>query len=329
MKAAVLTRVGEVVMAGNWPEPRPRPGEVVVELTGVGLCGSDLAVWSGGRAVDFPWIIGHEGVGTIVEAGPGVSSARLGERVVMEPNYPCDACDSCRQGLTSMCPNRLSLGMNIPGLLRERAAIPAEFAWTAPEGLTDQDLVCVEPMAVALHAARLSKVATKARCLIVGAGSQGLLLLMVLLAMGAEVAVVEPHEGRREIAGALGALPMPRGSTYDLVFETSGSVGGTQQALRSLGVGGTLVLIGIPHDDVPLSTASIVRGHSTVMGSIIYDHPSDFSETLAFIADNALSPSSILRRTFSFNDSQAALSSAGGVPGKSWIKFLYPPVRQR
>ncbi len=106
-----------------------------------------------------------------------------------------------------------------------------------------------------------------------------------------------------------------------MVFETSGSVGGTQQALRSLDVGGTLVLIGIPHDDVPLSTASIVRGHSTVMGSIIYDHPGDFSETLAFIADNALSPSAILRRTFSFDDAQAALSSAVSVPGKSWIKF--------
>ena len=113
----------------------------------------------------------------------------------------------------------------------------------------------------------------------------------------------------------------PCRAAYELVFETSGSVGGTQQALRSLGIGGTLVLIGIPHDDVPLSTASIVRGHGTVMGSIIYDHPGDFRDTLAFIADNSLTPSSIIQRTFSFHDSQAALSSAVNVPGKSWIKF--------
>jgi threonine dehydrogenase-like Zn-dependent dehydrogenase len=292
----------------------------VVGLTGVGLCGSDLAVWSGGRTVSLPWIVGHEGTGTIVAVGEGVHRARIGERVVIEPNYPCGTCEGCLRGRTAMCPRRLSLGFNLPGLLRERAAIPAQFAWTAPEGLTDQDLVCVEPLTVTLHAARLGKAAAGSSCLIVGAGSQGLLLLLVLRALGAEVAVVEPHDGRLAIARSLGALPAAR-AAYELVFETSGSAGGTQQALRSLGAGGTLVLIGIPHDDIPLSTASIVRGHRTVMGSIIYDHPGDFRDTLAFIADNSLAPSSIIRRTFSFDDAQAALSSAVNIPGKSWIKF--------
>jgi threonine dehydrogenase-like Zn-dependent dehydrogenase len=320
MKAAVLTRVGEIVMTADWPEPAPGRGEVVVELTGVGLCGSDLAVWSGGRAVDFPWIVGHEGAGTVVAVGEGVSRTRIGDRVVIEPNYPCGACGGCLRGRTAMCSRRRSVGINIPGLLRERAAIPEQFAWTAPSGLTDQDLVCVEPMTVALHAARLGRAAAGSRCLIVGAGSQGLLLLLVLRALGADVAVVEPHDGRLAIARSLGARPAAL-AAYELVFETSGSVGGTQQALRCLDTGGTLVLIGIPHDDVPLSTASIVRGHATVMGSIIYDHPRDFSDTLAFITGNSLVPSSIIRRTFSFSDSQAALSSAVGVSGKSWIKF--------
>lgn len=320
MKAAVLTRIGEVVMVEDWPEPVPAPGEVVIELTGVGLCGSDLAVWSGSRPVELPWIAGHEGVGTIVSAGEGVSSARIGERVVIEPNYPCGECESCLRRRTSMCPYRLSLGINLPGLLRERAAVPAPFAWTAPAGLADQDLVCVEPMTVALHAARLGKAAAGTHCLIVGAGSQGLLLLMVLRATGAQVAVVEPNAGRLAIARSLGAEPMAN-TPYELVFETSGSVGGTQQALRCLGVGGTLVLIGIPHEDVPLSTASIVRGHAIVMGSIIYDHPVDFRDTLDFIAAKSLAPSSIIQRTFAFNESQAALSAAVDVSGKSWIKF--------
>jgi threonine dehydrogenase-like Zn-dependent dehydrogenase len=320
MKAAVLTRVGEIAMTDDWPEPSPGPGEVIVGLTGVGICGSDLAVWSGERAVDFPWIAGHEGIGTIVAVGDDVSSARLGERVVIEPNYPCGTCGSCVRGRTAMCPNRRAVGINVPGLLRERAAVPAQFAWAAPVGLADQDLVCVEPMAVALHAAWVGRAAAGSKCLIVGAGSQGLLLLMALRAMGAEAAVVEPHDGRLMIARSLGAQPMTD-VAYELVFETSGSIGGTQRALRSLEVGGTLVLIGIPHDDVPLSTASIVRGHGTVMGSIIYDHPGDFRNTLDFITQKALTPSSIIRRTFSFGDSQAALNSAVNVSGKSWIKF--------
>jgi alcohol dehydrogenase/L-iditol 2-dehydrogenase len=320
MKAAVLTRAGEITMTDDWPEPEPGRGEVVVALTGVGICGSDLAVWSGERPVGFPWIAGHEGIGTIVAVGEGVSADRAGERVVIEPNYPCGRCEGCRRGQTAMCPNRQSVGINIPGLLRERAAVPAEFAWTAPASLADQDLVCVEPMAVALHAAQVGRTAAESTCLIVGAGSQGLLLLMVLRALGAEVAVVEPHDGRLAIARSLGARPVTD-TPYELVFETSGSVGGTQRALRSLGVGGTLVLIGIPHDDVPLSTASIVRGHATVMGSIIYDHPGDFRDTLNFITENSLSPSSIVRRTFGFGDAQAALSSAVSVSGKSWVRF--------
>jgi alcohol dehydrogenase/L-iditol 2-dehydrogenase len=320
MKAAVLAGVGAIAMADDWPEPEPGKGEVVVGLTGVGVCGSDRAVWSGERAVDFPWVVGHEGTGTIVAVGEGVSSARIGQRVVIEPNYPCGTCEGCLRGRTAMCQNRLSVGINVPGLLRERAAIPAQFAWPAPEGLTDQDLVCVEPMTVALHAARVGRAAVGSRCLILGAGSQGLLLLMVLRAMGAEVAVIEPHEGRLAMARSLGAQVMAT-PAYELVFETSGSIGGTQQALRSLAVGGTLVLIGIPHGDVPLPTASIVRSHATMVGSIIYDHPGDFSDTLAFIVANSLAPSSIIRRTFGFTDSQDALSSAADVPGKSWIKF--------
>ena len=320
MKAAVLTRVGEVVMAADWPEPVPEPGDVVVELAGVGVCGSDLAVWSGERKAELPWVLGHEGAGTIVAVGEGVSAARLGERVVIEPNYPCGACPGCRRGRTSMCASRRSVGMNVPGLLRERAAVPAQYAWAVPDGLADQDLVCVEPMAVVLHAARLGRAAAGTRCLIVGAGSQGLLLLLTLRALGADVSVVEPHAGRLEIARTLGARPA-QSPSYELVFETSGSVGGTQQAVRSLDAGGTLVLIGIPHEDVPLPTASIVRRHAAVMGSIIYDHPGDFRDTLAFIVGHAVSPAAILRRTFAFSDAQAALSSAATVPGKSWIKF--------
>ena len=114
MKAAVLTRVGEIVMVQDWPEPEPTRGEVVVELTGVGLCGSDLAVWSGGRPVELPWIVGHEGIGTIVSVGAGVSDVRIGDRVVIEPNYPCGECPGCLRGRTSMCQDRRSLGMNIP-----------------------------------------------------------------------------------------------------------------------------------------------------------------------------------------------------------------------
>ncbi len=211
MKAAVLTRVGEVVMTADWPEPAPGRGEVVVELTGVGLCGSDLAVWSGGRAVDFPWIVGHEGTGTIVAAGEGVSGGpgrRPGGHRAELPLRRVRRLPARPDGHVRAPPVP---GDQRPGAAQGARRDPRPVRVAAPAGLADQDLVCVEPMTVALHAARLGRAAAGSSCLIVGAGSQGLLLLLVLRAIGADVAVVEPHQGRLAIARSLGARA-PRGT---------------------------------------------------------------------------------------------------------------------
>jgi 2-desacetyl-2-hydroxyethyl bacteriochlorophyllide A dehydrogenase len=323
MKAALLTRPKQLTVVDDWPEPELTPDSVMVQLTGLGICGSDLALWSGRRPpTESPWIVGHEGIGHIVRVGDAVSARSVGERVVIEPNYPCGRCSACRAGRTSTCPYRVIVGINAPGFLRERVAVPAQFAWPAPDGVSDADLVCTEPLAVARSAVNTSGLVGGDRCLVIGAGSQGLLVCQLAIALGAEVAVIEPHPGRLELAQRLGAVPVAPGEArYPSVFETSGSGDGIRSAVSLVEPGGTVILIGIPHADVPISIASIVRQQVRVIGSLIYDHPTDFRETIGLLAARTVTPSTILGPPSDFASVSEAMADAAGVAGKSWISF--------
>jgi alcohol dehydrogenase/L-iditol 2-dehydrogenase len=323
MKAALLTRSEELTVVDDWPEPELTPESVIVQLIGVGICGSDLAVWSGQRPpAQLPWIVGHEAIGQIVQVGDAVSEHKVGDRVVIEPNYPCRQCPVCRAGRTSTCPNRVIVGINTPGFLRERVAVPAPFAWPAPADVSDADLVCTEPLAVARSAVRASGAATGDRCLVIGAGSQGLLLCQLLLSLGADVAAVEPHPGRLELARQIGATPVIADETrYPLVFETSGSKDGIRSSVQLTEPGGTVLMIGIPDADIPISIASVVRGQIRVIGSLIYDHPGDFRETIGLLAAHTVTPSEILGPPSDFASVSDAMAEASKVAGKSWISF--------
>ena len=169
----------------GWPEPRAGSGQVVVRVRGVGICGSDLALLSGRRRPpSVPWVPGHDTLGEIVETGAGFDPGRAGQRVVIEPNIPCLTCPACRSGLTSACPDRILIGFTAPGTLAEKIAVPAEFAWPVPADCSDADAVCAEPLSVAMAAIRRVGVAPGARCLVVGAGSQGTMLCLALVAHG-------------------------------------------------------------------------------------------------------------------------------------------------
>ena len=172
MRAVVLEEFpGPLRVVDDWPEPQPGSGQVVVQVRGVGICGSDLALLGGHRPPPaLPWVPGHESTGEIVGAGPGADAGRIGQRVIIEPNFPCLSCPACRAGRSSACPHRVAIGFNAPGVLAERIAVPAEFAWPVPEEWSDADAVCAEPFTVARAAIRRSGVRPGSRCLVIGAG---------------------------------------------------------------------------------------------------------------------------------------------------------------
>jgi alcohol dehydrogenase/L-iditol 2-dehydrogenase len=333
MRAVALLRP-EVVELVDVPEPDCGPEQVLVRMLGVGLCGSDLGVYAGKRPVpSTPWVLGHEGVGEIVAVGDRVHDRRVGQRVAIEPNYCCFACAACRAGFTSACPNRVIVGMNTPGLIAERVAVPAAFTFPVAGHVTLDDLVCAEPLTVARAAIRRSGIGSGDSCLVVGAGSQGLFLCAALIALGVKPHVVEPHAGRRSLAESLGAVPThPAGSAgshppraadesavVHYVFETSGVPAALAPALERLAPGGTAVLIGISNQplDVPMST--LVYRQLTLVGSLIYDHPSDFAGTVSTLERGDVAPHRVLQAAFPLTDAAAAFASVPSVAGKTWI----------
>ncbi len=322
MRAALLTSPGNVKVVDDWPAPSPGPDDVVVAMHGVAICGSDLAVHTGTRAVPtLPWVMGHEGFGEVVAVGSRASDRDVGQRVVIEPNYCCLECSQCGNGRTSACPNRAVVGMRVPGLLAEQVAVPARFAWPAPRGIDDADLVCAEPLTVARTAARRLGIGAGDTCLVVGAGSQGLLLCQLLLAIGALPYVVEPHPGRRTLAERIGARTTSDDGTtrFSYVVETSGAGDGVATALRSADTAARVILVGLGSEQLGVSSADLVRRQLRVEGSLIYDHPEDFQATVSMLADGTVTPSEIVQGRFELRSAGQAFTQSSDIAGKTWV----------
>ena len=322
MRAAVLVHSPhQLRIVDDWPEPAAGPGQVLVRVCGVGICGSDLALLAGRRKPPaLPWVPGHETFGVIVATGRDVDPGRVGERVAIEPNVPCFECPACAAGRTSACARRRIIGFNAPGTLAELVAVPAGLAWPVPQSWTDQDAVCAEPLAVAQAAIRRSGASPGARCLVVGAGSQGMLLCLALVAMGAVPCVLEPQPGRLELAASLGARPATaRDDGFSLVFETSGLTVAFAEAVRRTAGGGTIVAIGMSDEQIGLTSETLVGRQLTVLGSLIYDHPGDFAATMRTDLDG-LRPGRVLRACYPLGDAPSAFAGARAVPGKTWIR---------
>ncbi len=255
---------GGLVRLETRPMPQPGPGEIRLRLRQAGLCGTDLYKLSHGTAAPGT-VLGHEIVGTVETIGPDVSGFAPGDRVVVPHHVACGDCALCRRGSETLCPvfreNLLTPGgFSEHILVGERAVRQATFV--LPEHLSDEAAVFLEPAACVLRGirhARLSELAALATVIespavaILGAGSMGLLHLLVLKALfpSARVAVVDPLEDRRSLALHLGAdvaaapdqtLNQALDQTQDVVFDTVGGPDALEAALTLSREGGTTVL---------------------------------------------------------------------------------------
>jgi alcohol dehydrogenase/L-iditol 2-dehydrogenase len=318
VKAAVLTAPERIETVDDWPEPFCGPGDVLVAVHGVGLCGTDLAVFHGKRVPpSTPWVMGHEGFGRVVAAGADVPDHLVGRRVVIEPNYACLKCADCLTGLTSACPHRAIVGLDAPGVLAERVAVPAAFVHAVPDGPAAEDLACTEPYTVARAAVRRSGVTDRDRCLVVGAGAQGLLLCLVLSRLGITPVVTEPHPLRLERAVRLGAVADDGRTGFTCVFESSGYAPALRPAVDRAAPGATVVLVGLNAERLPLTTDDVVRRQLVLRGSMIYDHPGDFAAALTELP--AARPGAVIEARFPLARAQEAFAGAAGRAGKTWI----------
>lgn len=314
-----LLDISEVV-----PEPEIGPGEVKVRMLAGGICGSDLSVIHGTRAIPgYPWVIGHEGGGIVVEIAADVSELAVGDTVIIEPNIACMHCVWCLRGETKMCVSRGILGINQPGIFSEYVSVPAPFAWKVPASTPKSVLASFEPSVVAHVAVQRYLGVTYNNVLVMGAGSQGLIVVALLAQAGFTPAVAEPNHDKMATAlshGARGLADNPD-ELFDLVFETSGAPAGFQSAIDHSEKLGTLCVIGQSARPTEVISQTIVQRELTINGQLIYNHPGDFGSAIASLADQSLDPTIALREPVGPTQGISDILAAAELGGKIWIDF--------
>lgn len=257
--------------------PEPGPGELLVRMKAVGICGSDMHWYLEGRighvAAAYPQVLGHEPVGEIVAVGEGVRHRKPGDRVSIEPSITCGHCEFCLRGQHNNCVHCIFLGgPQAPGLFREYAVVPEHNADAVPDGLSWVGATLIEPVAVIVHALELVSIQVGDTVAVMGAGPIGMLCAALARQAGASrVFVCDRLPHRRELARKMGAqcvvpfeqmeqavMDQTRGRGVDLVLDAAGSPETIRLGIALARPAGTLLLIGIPSESefsVDLHTA--------------------------------------------------------------------------
>lgn len=280
MRASVLFGDGTIAIEER-SVPTPASDEVLVEVSTVGVCGSDMHHYklrrSGGAPDSSPMILGHELGGRIVAVGASIDASRIGERVAVEPQRPCRVCEYCRSGAYNLCPGmQFFADPPVDGAFVRYLTIGADFAYPVPDSVSDRAAAMIEPLSVGIAAVRKARVGVGATVLIAGGGPVGLMTAMVARAFGASnVVVSDPNLPRRaRIAGyGFSAVDSADGSTQDLdahaFIDACGAVAAIQSGVESVRRGGSVVLVGAS-DIVPLPIARIAGREITVTGTFRY-----------------------------------------------------------
>jgi len=294
------------------PDPAPGPGQVIVRVQAVGICGSDVHGFIGktGRRKP-PMIMGHEATGVVAQVGTDVTRFRPGDRVVINPILACGVCRNCRAGRPNICLDRHALGVDLPGAYADYVQVAERMLYPMPDGLSSEAGALVEPLAVALHAVNLTPLRLMDTVVIVGAGTIGLLTLMAARLAGAgTVIVTDKSTHRLDVARRFGAdvtinveqeQPLPivqsltGGAGADAVIEAVGFSATVQQALALVRPGGHVTWIGNSQPMIEMNMQSVVTREVTVQGA--YAFHAEFPQSIAVIASGRINPVPLIEET--------------------------------
>jgi alcohol dehydrogenase len=294
MKALVYT-ANEQMTYRDEPEPNPGPGDAVVAIDTVGICGSDLHAYLGHdeRRVP-PLILGHEAVGTVLQG------SNIGQRVVLNPLITCGACEECRGGRSNLCRERDLIGMARPGAFAEQVAIPERNLIPVPAGMPAEHAALTEPGATGLHAVLLAEPILRrplgaSTALVFGAGSVGLLTALILRARGVEdIVIAETNPLRRELVAHHCDFELfdpinqqIEAQRFDLVLDAVGSGATREQAVAATRSGGVIVHIGLMDSKDSMDVRAITLREIAFVGTYTYT-PIDLRATLDDLDSGAL-----------------------------------------
>ncbi len=270
-----------VLSAQQRTKPVRGDGEVLLRVKRVGVCGTDLHIFSGKQPyLEYPRVMGHELSGLVEEAAED-SGLKAGDAVYVMPYLSCGKCVACRNGKTNCCVKIQVLGVHRDGAMTEYLSLPRQFVHKA-EGVTLDQAAMVEFLAIGAHAVRRAEVQSGQRVLVVGAGPIGMAAMIFAQLRGAVVTALDTRQDRLDFclhkigvssAVTLGEDDVVRlaklsdGEFFDVVFDATGNAQAMERGFQFICHGGKYVLISIVRDTISFSDPEFHKREATLLAS--------------------------------------------------------------
>ena len=324
MRALVVTAPRQAAVV-EVDDPVASPGELLVEVERVGICGTDVELYTGEMAyhdqgvTHFPLQLGHEWTGRVVAVGSAEDESWLGRRVTGDTMLGCGHCDYCLSGHHHVCPDRFEVGIRDgwPGALTERVLIPTRYAYAIPESVSLAAAALVEPGGNSLRAARAASIEPGHRVLVLGSGTIGLLAALFARAEGAEVHIAGVREGSLELARSLGVHSTlrldeigDRENEYDSVIEATSVETMPSLAVRLAKPAGRVVYIGLSSTPSLVDSRHIALKDITAVG--ILSASPGLAGAIQSFAAGAVVPDALVSEVIPLDDVPSRLEGRRG-----------------
>lgn len=275
MRTFTLEKPGSFAISDTSQPGPPAPGEALVRILTVGICGTDLHAFEGTQPFfTYPRILGHELAVEVLELGDGVSDFKRGDQCAVNPYMTCGLCPACVRGRSNCCAKMRVIGVHSDGGMRDRILLPAKQLYKC-EKLPPAQIPLVETLGVGIHAVNRAKPEAGERAIVVGAGPIGLSVIEFLKVAGCDIGVVEKMPERLDFAARHHRLQRYYPSHDEakqeepsmLVFDCTGDRASMEGSIHLLQQGGKLVFVGIINDQVSLFDPDLHRREATILAS--------------------------------------------------------------
>lgn len=315
MKSIVCVEPGRFEMRET-PVPLPGPGEALVRILRVGICGTDLHAYRGKQPYfQYPRVLGHELSGEIVKINGQDPELAAGDQVCVIPYVHCGECIACRSGKTNCCTRMSVMGVHQDGGMREYMTVPLRHL-VKTEGLTPDQAAIVECLCIGAHAVRVADVRPGGWVMVIGAGPIGLGTMRLAKLAGARVIAMDINEERLRFckqwasvdetvaAGqeALAAVEKISGGDFPIaVIDATGNKSSMEQALHFVAHGGKLVFVGLVKSDITFHDPDFHKREMAIMGSRNAMRQ-DFLDVVEAIRAGKIDTDSFITHRASFTD---------------------------
>lgn len=336
MKAAVLEKVGSLKVK-EISDPRPGNGDLLIKVIAAGICGTDTKLYKGEYAANVPVILGHEFSGEVVEVGHKTKSIKVGDRVVIDPNVPCETCYWCRAGKYTLCENLVAYGVTRNGGFAGLALVKEKAVYKIPENLSYEIACFAEPVSCAIHCLDRAEIKLGDKVAVMGGGSTGQILLQLAkLSPASEVIMITRSQWKLDLAKSFGAdktvkaerenvlnaindMTADRG--VDVVIEAVGSSNTVEQAITLAKKTGRIVIFGLSPEKArsTFSPFAVLSKEITIVGSWI--NPFTFPIAIDLLSSKVLNVGALISMRVNLDDIAKSFTAMSERP-KGFMKAI-------